>query len=112
MNGEVPPHDLPTLPASQDSPLGRSQPPPAMPHQPAARNPHPAHASHRFDSDRTLADMPMHMMPQSEREWRRTHRTGQLVNLIFGVVELLIGLRFFLKLFGANPDAGFTRVVY
>jgi hypothetical protein len=109
MSGEVPAQDLPPLPSSQDPSPGGPQPS-AAGDQSVDRS--PVYSGHRFDSDRTLADMPMHAAPQSEREWRRTHRTGQLVNLVFGIAELLIGLRFFLQLFGANPDAAFTRAVY
>jgi uncharacterized protein YggT (Ycf19 family) len=42
-----------------------------------------------------------------------THaRLVQLVYLVFGVVESLIGLRVLLKLLAANPDAGFARFIY
>lgn len=42
-----------------------------------------------------------------------THtRLIQLVYLVFGVVESLIGLRVLLKLLAANPDAGFSRFIY
>jgi uncharacterized protein YggT (Ycf19 family) len=39
-------------------------------------------------------------------------RIGQLVYLIFGVVIALIAIRFVLLVLGANPNAGFTDVVY
>lgn len=35
-----------------------------------------------------------------------------LLNFFTGVVEGFLGLRFLLKLFGANPDAGFVSWVY
>lgn len=35
-----------------------------------------------------------------------------LVNVFFGLVEGILGLRFFLKLFGANPNNGFVDWVY
>jgi uncharacterized protein YggT (Ycf19 family) len=42
-----------------------------------------------------------------------THaRLIQLVYLVFGVVESLIGLRVVLKLLAANPEAGFARFIY
>ena len=47
-----------------------------------------------------------------EPEWLRRHRTAKLVKAVFGVVVLLIGLRFVLLLLGANPDAAFTRILY
>ena len=39
-------------------------------------------------------------------------RAGQLVYLVFAVVEALIAIRFVMLLLGANPDAGFTSFVY
>jgi len=38
--------------------------------------------------------------------------TTNLVWYVVGVVEVLIGLRFVLKLFGANPNSGFVDFVY
>lgn len=49
---------------------------------------------------------------EGEPEWLSRHRTAQTVKAVFGVVILLIGLRFVMMLFGANPDAAFTRIVY
>jgi len=37
---------------------------------------------------------------------------SRLVKYGFGVVEVLIGLRFVLRLLGANPTAGFVQMVY
>jgi predicted cobalt transporter CbtA len=39
-------------------------------------------------------------------------RVGQIVYLVFGVGIALIAIRFVLLLLGANPDAGFTNLVY
>jgi len=38
--------------------------------------------------------------------------TTNLVWYVVGVVEVLIGLRFALKLFGANPNSGFVDFIY
>ncbi len=35
-----------------------------------------------------------------------------LVNIFVGAVETILGLRFILRLFGANPDNGFVSWVY
>lgn len=35
-----------------------------------------------------------------------------VTNLVFGVIEFLIGMRVLLKLFGANPTAPFVNWVY
>lgn len=37
---------------------------------------------------------------------------SRLVLFIFGAIEVLIALRFVLKLFGANSEAAFVRLVY
>jgi YggT family protein len=46
------------------------------------------------------------------------HRRGtalkvvQAIYLIFGIVESLLLIRFVLRLFGANPEAGFASFIY
>lgn len=40
------------------------------------------------------------------------YRGTQIVWYIFGVIEILLVFRFFLKLLGANPDAGFSHFIY
>lgn len=39
-------------------------------------------------------------------------RTIQAIWYVFGFIEVLLAFRFALKLLGANPDAGFTALVY
>jgi len=39
-------------------------------------------------------------------------RGVQIVRYLFGLLEILLVFRFFLKLFGANPAAGFTTFIY
>ena len=39
-------------------------------------------------------------------------RVTQMIWFLFSVLEALLGLRFVLKLVAANPDTGFTRLVY
>ena len=34
------------------------------------------------------------------------------VGFLFGILEILLGFRLFLKLFGANPNSGFTDFIY
>src|SRR6266511_5268584 len=38
-------------------------------------------------------------------------RVTQLIWLVAGFIEALIGIRFVLKLIGANPDAGFAQFI-
>jgi len=40
------------------------------------------------------------------------YRGTQVVWYILGVMEVLLAFRFLLKLFGANPSAGFTSFIY
>jgi len=40
------------------------------------------------------------------------YRGTQIVWYILGVIEALLAFRFALKLFGANPAAGFTSFIY
>lgn len=37
---------------------------------------------------------------------------SRIVWFVFGFIEVLIAIRFVLKLFGANSDAGFVQLVY
>jgi uncharacterized protein YggT (Ycf19 family) len=41
-----------------------------------------------------------------------TARVSQLIYLIFGILEALIGLRVVLKLLAANGDAGIVSLIY
>jgi len=40
------------------------------------------------------------------------YRSTQIVWYLVGLIEVLLALRFFLKLFGANTWAGFTNFIY
>ena len=40
------------------------------------------------------------------------YRGTQIVWYIVGLLEVLLAFRFALKLFGANPDAGFSHFIY
>ena len=40
------------------------------------------------------------------------YRGTQVIWYILGLVEVLLLFRFFLKLLGANPGAGFTDIIY
>lgn len=39
-------------------------------------------------------------------------RLEQLIYLVFGIIEALIGIRFILRLLAANPNAGFADFIY
>lgn len=40
------------------------------------------------------------------------YRGTQIVWYLLGIIDVFLALRFFLKLFGANTEAGFTNFVY
>jgi YggT family protein len=43
---------------------------------------------------------------------QRTGQVASVIWLLFGVLEALLGLRFVLRLVGANPESGFAAFVY
>jgi hypothetical protein len=45
------------------------------------------------------------------RAWS-VYRASQIVYLVLGVLESLIAIRLVLRLLGANPEAGFTSLIY
>ena len=54
-----------------------------------------------------------HVVRNSAAEQRLTlSRITQILWLLFGFLEALIGIRIVLKLIGANPAAFFTQVIY
>jgi hypothetical protein len=48
----------------------------------------------------------------SDASMRPLYRATQVVWYIAGIIETLLGLRFILRLIGANPAAGFVDAVY
>lgn len=42
----------------------------------------------------------------------RTYKYSRFFWTILGIVEIFLGLRFLLKVIGANPDAGFSKFIY
>ena len=91
MSGQGPPDEMPPLPPDRRIP-------PIMP---------------RFNTvGSDPLGPPYDVVHEVEPEWLRRHRAAQIIKAIFGVVVLLIGLRFVLLLLGANPDAAFTRMLY
>jgi hypothetical protein len=49
---------------------------------------------------------------QPAQQRYRLVRISQIVYLVAGMIEALIGIRFVLKLIAANPQAGFARFIY
>lgn len=39
-------------------------------------------------------------------------RTYQLIWYILGLIEVLLGIRIFLRMFAANPNSGFVNLIY
>lgn len=50
--------------------------------------------------------------PYTSSVTKPLYRAIQLIWYILYIIEALLALRFFLKLFGANPAAGFTEFIY
>lgn len=42
----------------------------------------------------------------------QTKILGNMVNIVFTIIEALLGLRILLQLFGANPNASFVKWIY
>lgn len=51
-------------------------------------------------------------MYDTKTEQQGLYRVTRVVWYIFYVVEVLLAFRFALKLFAANPSAGFTDIIY
>ena len=62
----------------------------------------------------TTATEPVMPMSPAEIANRRAAlvKTQQIIYLILGVMEGLITIRFLLRLFAANPNAGFAQFIY
>lgn len=80
-----PPDSAPTVPSNYDPP-----------------------AYERQSYQRTTYERPAYQPPRMSS----TERVCQIVYLVFGVIEVLIAIRFLLKLLAANPDAGFSSFMY
>ena len=52
------------------------------------------------------------MQDRAAEQQLRLYKAEQVVWLIFGIIEILIGLRVFLKIIGANPANGFAHFIY
>jgi len=52
--------------------------------------------------------MDSHVSPSTKPLYRGT----QIVWYVLGLIEVVLLFRFLLRLFGANPSAGFTEVIY
>lgn len=52
------------------------------------------------------------MDPYVASSTKPLYRGTQIVWYVLGLIEALLAIRFALKLFGANPAAGFTDLIY
>ncbi|MCR4325340.1 MAG: YggT family protein [Patescibacteria group bacterium] len=52
------------------------------------------------------------MYPSEKREVTTLYRVTRVLWYVFYALEALLGFRFVLKLFAANPGAGFTDLIY
>jgi hypothetical protein len=54
----------------------------------------------------------METYPSTSARTKPLYRGTQIVWYLLGLLEVLLAFRFLLKLFGANPFAGFTNFIY
>jgi len=52
------------------------------------------------------------MDPYVARSTKPLYRGTQVIWYVLGLIEALLAFRFGLKLLGANPNAGFTDIIY
>ena len=52
------------------------------------------------------------MDPYVARSTKPLYRGTQVIWYVLGLIEALLAFRFVLKLLGANPNAGFTDIIY
>jgi hypothetical protein len=48
----------------------------------------------------------------SSRSTKPLYRATQIVWYLLGLIEVILAFRFFLRLFAANPSAGFSSFIY
>lgn len=52
------------------------------------------------------------MPPSAQADTKTLYHSTRVIWYVFYVLEALLAFRFFLKLLGANPGAGFTDFIY
>ncbi len=55
---------------------------------------------------------PHSMNSYNSRSTKPLYRATQIIWALLGIIEVILAFRFLLKLFGANPAAGFTSFMY
>ncbi len=73
--------------------------------QPATTTPNAASAPVAEQVESTIAD------PYAGRR-ESAYRLRQGIYILFGFIEVLLAIRFILRLFGANAQAGFAQLIY
>jgi uncharacterized protein YggT (Ycf19 family) len=58
-----------------------------------------------------MDDSPPSTSPPPSTPQPKSNKTYKILYYILGVIEVLLALRFFLLLFGANIDAGFAQLI-
>ena len=73
--------------------------------QPATTTPNAASAPVAEQVESTIAD------PYAGRR-ESAYKVQQGIYILFGFIEVLLAIRFILRLFGANAQAGFAQLIY
>ena len=48
----------------------------------------------------------------AKKRWSPKHLATRIIWAVLGLLQILLGLRFLLKLIAANPDSGFAVLIY
>lgn len=66
--------------------------------------------SQSMKTERSVGATPVAAREYSDK--KTLFHAYQIIWYIFGFIEIVLAFRFILKLLGANPEAGFTKLVY
>lgn len=99
--------DRPVEPMGVDEPVGAVQRPQYVERDRTVRYDRPVGDGRPVDYVQ-----PVRPIDYNNRGWWRTYNAARIVYLVFGIIEALILIRVILKLLAANPDAGFSSLIY
>ncbi len=102
--------DRPVEPMGVDEPVGAVQRPQYVERERAVEYGRPV--GYGRPAEYVQPVQPMRPGDYTNRNWWRTYNAARIVYLVFGIIETLILIRVILKLLAANPDAGFSSLIY
>ena len=102
--------DRPVEPMGVDEPVGAVQRPQYVERDRTVRYDRPVGDGRPVEYVQPV--QPVRPGEYDNRGWWRTYNAARIVYLVFGIIEALILIRVILKLLAANPDAGFSSLIY